>query len=110
MLGKILLVSHVSFRDARCLFCHSKSSQTVLHPAVEACPYKVPVQRIWPAFLPLGEAKGDWEIIALISAKVGTPLVYQHSQDIFKDIAATLTPFSGMTYEKISDQGMVLKA
>ena len=67
------------------------------------------VQRIWPAFLPLGEAKGDWEIISLLSAKLGTPLVYQHSQDIFKDIAATIAPFSEMTYEKIADKGMLLK-
>ena len=29
------------------------------------------VQRIWPAFLPIGEAKGDWEIISLLSAKLG---------------------------------------
>jgi NADH-quinone oxidoreductase subunit G len=68
------------------------------------------VQRIWPAFLPLGEAKGDWEIISSLSATLGAPLVYQHSQDIFKDIAATLAPFSEMTYEKISDKGMILKA
>ena len=68
------------------------------------------VQRIWPAFLPLGEAKGDWEIISLLSAKLGTPLAYQCSSEIFKDIAATIAPFSGMTYEKISDKGMILKA
>ncbi len=68
------------------------------------------VQRIWPAFLPLGESKGDWEIISLLSAKLGAPLAYQHSQEIFKDIAATLAPFSGMSYEKISDKGMILKA
>jgi len=68
------------------------------------------VQRIWPAFLPLGEAKGDWEIISLLSAKLGTALAYQNSQAIFKDIAATLAPFSGMTYEKLADKGMILKS
>jgi NADH-quinone oxidoreductase subunit G len=67
------------------------------------------VQRIWPAFLPLGEAKGDWEIISLLSTKLVTPLPYQNSQAIFKDIAATIAPFSEMTYEKISDKGMILK-
>jgi len=35
------------------------------------------VQRIWPAFLPLGEAKGDWEIVSLLAAKLGAPLGYQ---------------------------------
>jgi NADH-quinone oxidoreductase subunit G len=68
------------------------------------------VQRIWPAFPPIAEAKGDWEILSLISAQLGRPLAYQHSQDVFKDIASTLAPFSGMTYEKISDSGMILKA
>ncbi|MBF0571878.1 MAG: molybdopterin-dependent oxidoreductase [Candidatus Omnitrophica bacterium] len=67
------------------------------------------VQRIWPAFLPIGEAKGDWDILSLLSAKLGVPLGYQDSQEIFKDIAATLAPFSEMSYEKISDKGMLLK-
>jgi len=67
------------------------------------------VQRIWPAFMPLAESKGDWEIISLLSAKLGKPLTYKYSQDVFKDIAATISSFSEMTYDKISDQGMNLK-
>ena len=67
------------------------------------------VQRIWPAFLPLAEAKGDWEIISLLSAQLGAPLPYKHSPEIFNDIAATMAPFAEMTYEKISDKGMILK-
>ncbi|MCR4336961.1 MAG: molybdopterin-dependent oxidoreductase [Candidatus Omnitrophica bacterium] len=67
------------------------------------------VQRIWPAFFPLGEAKLDWEILSLLSAKLGTPLKYQGEQEIFKDIAQTIASFSEMTYEKIADQGMVLR-
>jgi predicted molibdopterin-dependent oxidoreductase YjgC len=59
--------------------------------------------------LPLGESKSDWEIISLLSAKLGAPMAYQNSQDIFIDIAATIPSFSGMTYEGITDQGMVLK-
>ncbi len=68
------------------------------------------VQRIWPAFPPLGEAKADWEILSLISEKLGAPLDLKGPQAIFKDIAATMAPFSEMSYEKISDQGMILKA
>jgi len=67
------------------------------------------VQRIWPAFLPLDEAKGDWEIISLLSAKLGSPMTYQNSQAIFKDIAATMAPFTEMSYEKLGDKGMLLK-
>jgi predicted molibdopterin-dependent oxidoreductase YjgC len=46
----------------------------------------------------------------LLSAKLGLPLPYQHSQEIFKDIAKTMAPFSEMSYEKISDKGMILKS
>jgi NADH-quinone oxidoreductase subunit G len=67
------------------------------------------VQRIWPAFLPMAESKGDWEIIALLSSRLGAPLTYQHSSEIFKDIAASVAPFAEMTYEKLSDKGMILK-
>lgn len=67
------------------------------------------VQRIWPAFPPLAEAKGDWEIVGLVAAQMGSPTGCKTSQDIFKAIAATIGAFAGMTYEKIGDQGMVLK-
>jgi len=68
------------------------------------------VQRIWPAFLPIDDARGDWEIVSLLSAKLGSSLKYQRSQDVFKDMAAALPAFSEMTYEKIADKGMILKA
>jgi hypothetical protein len=45
----------------------------------------------------------------MLSVKLKTPLAYQNAQAIFNDIATTIAPFSDMTYEKISDQGMVLK-
>ena len=67
------------------------------------------VQRIWPAFLPLGEARADWEILSMLSEELGTPLNYKDSQSIFKDMAATIPQFSEMSYDKLSDQGMVLK-
>lgn len=67
------------------------------------------VQRILPAFQPIGEAKGDWEIISLLSEKLGTAFSYKRSEDIFKDIAVNVPAFAGMSYEKISDQGMILK-
>jgi len=67
------------------------------------------VQRIRPAFAPLGESKGDWEILSLLAEKLTVPFKYQKSDEIFKDIARKISSFSEMTYEKIADQGMVLK-
>ena len=67
------------------------------------------VQRIWPAFAPLGDSKSDWEILSLLSAELGVPVAYKNSQEIFKDIAATVGPFAGLSYEVIGDQGALLK-
>ena len=67
------------------------------------------VQRILPAFAPLAEAKADWQILSLLSDKLGTPVKYKTSQEIFKDIALNIGAFSDLSYENISEQGMVLK-
>ncbi len=67
------------------------------------------VQRIRPAFLPLSEAKGDWEIMSLIAGQLGSPFEFRTSQDIFNEIAKSVAGFGEMSYEKIADQGMVLK-
>ena len=67
------------------------------------------VQRIRPAFHPLGEAKDDWEIVSFVAGQLGTPLYYKGPQDVFNDIAKTVAGFAGMSYEKIADQGMILK-
>ena len=67
------------------------------------------VQRIWPAFAPIGESKGDWQVLDLLSEKLGVPLAYKNSEEIFKEITTNIPAFSEMSYEKISDQGMVLK-
>ncbi|MBF0490166.1 MAG: (2Fe-2S)-binding protein [Candidatus Omnitrophica bacterium] len=66
------------------------------------------VQRIWPAFVPLGESRLDWVILSMIAEKMGTAFKYKNTQDIFKDIAATVDGFSEMTYEKLNDQGLIL--
>jgi predicted molibdopterin-dependent oxidoreductase YjgC len=66
------------------------------------------VQRIWPAFAPLGESKGDWQILLLLSDKVGKGFSYKNTQELFKDVAAHVPAFAGMTYDKLDDQGMIL--
>ena len=68
------------------------------------------VQRIWPAFSPLSASKHDWEILSLLSAQLGKPLHYKNAQEIFKDITANISGFNEMTYEKLADQGLILKS
>ena len=65
------------------------------------------VQRIWPAFGPLGESQGDWEILLLLAEKLGSPFNYKNSEEIFKELAQSVSSFFEMTYEKIGNQGMV---
>jgi len=67
------------------------------------------VQRILPAFAPLGESKVDWEIMTLLGAQLGATMTYLKSEEVFKDLAKTVAPFSELSYETIGDQGMVLK-
>jgi len=67
------------------------------------------VQRIWPAFPPLGEAKWDWKIVSMLAGQLGVPIDFKNSEDVFKAIAAGVGAFSEMTYAKLGDQGMVLK-
>lgn len=66
------------------------------------------VQRIWPAFPPIGEAKGDWEILVSLAQRLGIELSYETSEQIFNEIAQTVPSFCGMSYEKLGEQGMVL--
>ena len=68
------------------------------------------VQRILPAFAPLGESKGDWDILLLIARVLGADLPYKFSKDIFNDIALNVEPFSEMNYEHIAEQGQLLKS
>lgn len=67
------------------------------------------VQRIRPAFLSMGESKGDWEILLSLAEALGMKLSYKKSEDVFKAVAQYVGPFGEMTYEKIADQGMILK-
>ncbi len=67
------------------------------------------VQRIWPAFMPLGESKGDWAIVALLSEALGVPVTYKNAEGVFKGITGTIGAFAEMSYEHIADQGMILK-
>lgn len=67
------------------------------------------VQRIRPAFAPLGESKGDWQILAMLADQLHASLKYKNSEEIFNDLSRSIGNFSEMNYEKIGDQGMIWK-
>ncbi len=66
------------------------------------------VQRIRPACPPLGDAKGDWQILVELGARLGATLPFADSQAIFKELAAHEPAFTGLSYETIGDQGAML--
>ncbi|MBF0511204.1 MAG: (2Fe-2S)-binding protein [Candidatus Omnitrophica bacterium] len=108
--GKVkLFVYQGSNINETCLWAHLNLPSSVYAEkdgTLTNCQQKV--QRLWPAFLPLGEAKADWEILSLISEKLGKPLGYKNSSAVFDALAKKVPGFAGMSYEKISDSGMVL--
>jgi len=66
------------------------------------------VQRIRAAFSPLGEAKGEWEIVRLLAERLGESLPVTGSEDLFDQLSQSVPAFSGLTYEKVGHQGALL--
>ncbi|MBI3312346.1 MAG: molybdopterin-dependent oxidoreductase, partial [Candidatus Omnitrophica bacterium] len=70
--------------------------------------YQGRVQRIHPAFPPLGEAKADWQILAELAKRVNAPCAFPDAQTIFKELAAREAAFASLSYDLIGDQGALL--
>jgi formate dehydrogenase major subunit len=53
---------------------------------------------------PPGQAKGDWEIISSIAAKMGyaEQFSWKTSEDVFCEIASLTPSYAGMTYERLN--------
>ena len=53
---------------------------------------------------PPGEAKGDWEIIASIAAKMGYSenFPWKNSEEVFNEMAALTPSYAGMTYQRLN--------
>ncbi|MDD1728083.1 MAG: formate dehydrogenase subunit alpha [Methanospirillum sp.] len=53
---------------------------------------------------PPGEAKGDWEIIASIAARMGYAenFPWKTSEDVFNEMAALTPSYAGMTYQRLN--------
>jgi len=61
--------------------------------------------QIWrKAQNPPGEAKGDWEIIASIAAKMGygPQFPWKTSEDVFNEMASLTPSYAGMTYQRLN--------
>ncbi|MCS6801992.1 MAG: molybdopterin-dependent oxidoreductase [Chloroflexota bacterium] len=62
------------------------------------------VQRIRKAIAPLGSSRPDWEIIAELAARLGSPAFpYVHPTEIFDEIARVSPLHAGMSYDRLDD-------
>ncbi len=64
------------------------------------------VQRIRKAVDGPGIAKTDWEITCGIAQAMGADWEYQNSQEIFQEITEVTPSYSGISYERIEDEGL----
>jgi formate dehydrogenase alpha subunit len=63
------------------------------------------VQRVRKAIEPLG-GKSNWEIIQELSTRMGYPMQYQSSEEIFNEMASLTPPYSGMNYARLEEKGL----
>ncbi len=63
------------------------------------------VQRFWRAVLPRGEARPDWEILGAVARALGHDWRPLRAEPLFRDLAAVVPAFAGMSYRTLSDHG-----
>ncbi len=64
------------------------------------------VQRVRKAIEPIGHARSDWEIICILSTKMGYKMEYRTPSEIFDEMAALTPSYAGMNYERIDQKGL----
>jgi formate dehydrogenase alpha subunit len=64
------------------------------------------VQLIRKAVEAPGECKDDWEILCEIATRMGTPMAYASSREIFEEIARVTPSYAGITYDRIAVEGL----
>lgn len=64
------------------------------------------VQRIRPAFDPLGESAPDWKVLHRLAQRLGHEFAYLNEEAIFNELAQNIPAFNGMTYAGIGSTGM----
>lgn len=57
------------------------------------------------ALPPKGECRHDWEIFADLSTRMGYPMHYESTREIWDEVRALCPQFAGATYEKMAGTG-----
>jgi predicted molibdopterin-dependent oxidoreductase YjgC len=64
------------------------------------------VQRVRKAIEPIGEARGDWEIMQEVSTRFGYPMNYDSPAEIMEEIARLTPSYGGITYDRLDGEGL----
>ncbi len=62
-------------------------------------------QRTTAALPPKGECRHDWEIFADLSTRMGYPMAYRDTEEIWDEVRSLCPQFAGATYEKMAGLG-----
>ncbi len=63
------------------------------------------VQRFWRALDPLGEARADWDVLAEVARALGRDWRPTRAEQLFRDLAAAVPAFAGLSYTGLRDEG-----
>lgn len=64
------------------------------------------IQRIHRALDPPGEARGDWEILADVSSRLGYPMKYDGPAAIMEEIASLTPSYGGIRFNRLENGGL----
>ena len=64
------------------------------------------VQRVRKAASAPGQARPDWEILCDLATRMGYPMSYASSEEIFKEITSLTPSYAGMTYARLEGKGL----
>ncbi len=68
------------------------------------------VQRFRAALEPLGEALPEWEIVGRVLRALGAPVAAARAEHWFRELAAAVPAFAGLTYRALGDAGRMVAA
>jgi formate dehydrogenase major subunit/formate dehydrogenase alpha subunit len=64
------------------------------------------VQMVRPAVEAPGEARDDWAITCGIAERMGYPMTYSGSEEIFRELCEVTPSYGGLTYERLAQVGI----
>lgn len=64
------------------------------------------VQPVRKAVEAPGECKDDWQILCELATRMGTPMAYADSREIFEEITRVTPSYAGITYDRIVVDGL----